>query len=171
MRQAGSRHKTALLGQAERRWRGHHELDPSREEYLDLRARVTCLEHAVAAFAASLTHSVDQAALAGILDDGTRRYSGRCPEGFAPSLPKQEREQQWARISQEFAELRSLIQELSSLPPDTVEPRAALSTGSAYRAGAGMVTRVLRPVERAACSLKAAFGWAFVSQSRKAAAE
>jgi hypothetical protein len=163
MRQAGSRHRTALLGHAERRWRGHHEVDPSREEYLDLRARVTCLEHAVAAFAASLTHSVDHAALAAIMDDGTRRYSGRCPEGFAPSLPQEERERQWARVSQEFAELRSLIQDLSSFEPDTVEPRAALLTGSAYRAGVGMVTRVLHRAERAAHALKAAFGRAFVS--------
>lgn len=163
MRQAGSRHRTALPRHFERRWRGHHELDPSREEYLDLRARVTCLEHAVAAFAASLTHSVDHAALAAIMDDGTRRYSGRCPEGFAPSLPQEEREQQWARVSQEFAELRSLIQDLCSFAPDTIEPGAALLTGSAYPGVAGMVARVLHRAERVAYSLRAAFGRAFVS--------
>jgi hypothetical protein len=57
----------------------------TREEYRALRARTTCLEHVVAAFAASLRNSVDRTALTDLLDEGTRRYCKDRPEGFAPS--------------------------------------------------------------------------------------
>jgi hypothetical protein len=85
----------------------------TRDEYLALRARTTCLEHIVAAFAASLRNSVDRAVLTDLLEEGSRRYANQRPHGFAPSLSADERDGQWARVCEEFAELRALISDLS----------------------------------------------------------
>jgi hypothetical protein len=95
----------------------------TREEYLTLRARTTCLEHVVAAFAASLRSSTDRDALTDLLREGSRRYANQRPDGFAPTLPEDERDGQWTRLSEEFAELRALINDLSW--NDDPQPRAA----------------------------------------------
>jgi hypothetical protein len=90
-----------------------HQPPVTRDEYLALRARTTCLEHIVAAFAASVRNSVDRAALTDLLEEGSRRYANQRPDGFAPSLSADERDGQWTRVCEEFAELRALISDLS----------------------------------------------------------
>src|SRR4051812_46067218 len=107
----------------------------SRDEYLALRARTTCLEHIVAAFAASLQNSVDRAALTDLLEEGSRRYANQRPDGFAPSLSADERDGQWTRVCEEFAELRALISDLSwneDSPPAATQ-RATQQRGSFSR--------------------------------------
>ena len=110
MTERASRSEFEWLGMS---WPGHREPDPQREEYLTLRARTTCLDFVVAAFAASLTKTLDRAAFVDLMNEGTMRFSREPPPGFAPTLPGEERDGQWPRVRREFAELRSLIDDLS----------------------------------------------------------
>ena len=68
MTERASRSEFEWLGMS---WPGHREPDPQREEYLTLRARTTCLDFVVAAFAASLTKTLDRAAFVDLMNEGT----------------------------------------------------------------------------------------------------